>query len=650
MQVKEHHKKAHFLGPIRDELTVSQINSLRWNFEDSDVSVEENLKHYQRRAQSQFYRFYNSLADFLLMELPREHCSLILSYMSQLGKNHWEIHCKQGQEISLTFFGQRVSVSSEQKDDHYGTLTDWLNSISAAMIARDKEALSVLLSVKDTDLVQRHNPDNVELLPIEQAFFRLFHAYFSGEDDQERHLQLLKDVNQYIDDESIGKATNCEYWQDYYQWLIFPMYSLVVISWGYEKTSLDEAVIAAIDANYEFYAYIAPAQNNRPTGEDSLSLFNEAALFHLITTGFLATHFQRTGETVSFDTEYTPQWLIKGEGPTREEVLANPPVFELDVVLRAASPSPNSVEEDTHSKTSVSEPMGLAIGIPAPSSSQINLEEFSALIYQWVLDENRLPPIDAEPSFNREVDGSLEMTLINDELTPMAYISTEFNVNLPNHDEYLKYLTDSLTGYLEGKNIAPWFFISTLKDSAHTPDDINYVKGAVIISKMKPSFIVGNHNWIFEIDGQHVEMQLSMSGKMKVKLNGDYIDSYKVSLVSPHRTVFFAAGEWYTIRVQTKSISSGELEIQIHKGIFLQAKYQFIQGSELLSTKDNWFLISIEALAIFFLVMSFMIPRVFTIFPCLLLIAFMCKFNKRHHYILKLIEQGDVDNKPTPIS
>ncbi|ODA30658.1 hypothetical protein A8L45_19805 [Veronia pacifica] len=322
------------MGPTREEMTESEIESLVWNFEDSDVSVEENLKHYQRRAQSQFYRFYNSLVYFLLMELPREHCSLILSYMSQLGKNHWEIHCKQGQEISLTFFGQRVSVSSEQKDDHYGTLTDWLNSISAAMIARDKEAVSVLLSVKDTDLVQLNNPGNKGLLPIEQAFFRLFHAYFSGEDDQERHLQLLKDVTQYIDDESIGKATNCEYWQDYYQWLIFPMYSLVVISWGYEKTSLDEAVIAAIDANYEFYAYIAPAQNNRPTGEDSLSLFNEAALFHLITTGFLATHFQRTGETVSFDTEYTPQWLIKGEGPTREDVLANPPVFELDVVLQ----------------------------------------------------------------------------------------------------------------------------------------------------------------------------------------------------------------------------------------------------------------------------------------------------------------------------
>ncbi|HAS6183479.1 TPA: hypothetical protein I7160_08700, partial [Vibrio vulnificus] len=122
------------------------------------------------------------------------------------------------------------------------------------------------------------------------------------------------------------------YWMDYYEFLIFPLYSLIAISWGFEATPLDQAVEASIEANYQWYAYFAE-QNGGKTGEESLHLNDRSCLFHNILTAFLKVHYQQTGETPSFDSLYAPMWLIKGEGPSFEALKANPPEFTVESVL-----------------------------------------------------------------------------------------------------------------------------------------------------------------------------------------------------------------------------------------------------------------------------------------------------------------------------
>ncbi len=80
------------------------------------------------------------------------------------------------------------------------------------------------------------------------------------------------------------------------------------------------------------HAYFAP-QPGQKKGAESLDLFGSEAYIHHHIMAFLAVHYRHIGKTVSFQSDYIPEWVIRGEGPTREEVLANPPVFDLEHVL-----------------------------------------------------------------------------------------------------------------------------------------------------------------------------------------------------------------------------------------------------------------------------------------------------------------------------
>ncbi|WP_342029466.1 Imm49 family immunity protein [Vibrio sp. S9_S30] len=217
-------------------------------------------------------------------------------------------------------------------DNSEDRLTAWLTNISVAILCNDQAAQQEMFKVEHKDLCQSFEGQPIR--DIELAFFDLFRAFLLGESDKQRQIQFMKAVIPILTDENLIEACGGnDYWPDFYQWLRFPLYSIISVCWGHEETSLDEAVIAAIDANYEFYSEIEPRHNGRPTGKESLDLLAREAMFHTITTAFLTAHYRRTGQTVSFDSPYVPQWLIKGEGLTREEVLANPPVFDLEHVL-----------------------------------------------------------------------------------------------------------------------------------------------------------------------------------------------------------------------------------------------------------------------------------------------------------------------------
>ncbi|ERB67137.1 hypothetical protein F0267_19990 [Vibrio coralliilyticus] len=288
---------------------------------------------------------------------------------------------------------------------------------------------------------------------------------------------------------------------------------------------------------------------------------------------------------------------------------------------------------------------GFTIGIPVPSSSTISFDDIGSIIYEWMDNECLLPMHRNAPETRRAVSGTINMSMICQDLTPIILIGTEKNVFLHNADSYFEQLRGSLSEYLTQNGLEANFFISA-HDENEVPEEICSVKNADVLYKMKPSFILGNHKCSFLFDDQDVEMNFSLKGKLEITVNGKKIDQYKISFSKAHRTVYFVDGSWYTIRVKSTKPTAGELDIQLYKGLFLQAQFKFLQGSEVYSKLNNGILMLGELFTIFFGVLVFMSPRPFVILPLLLLLAVMYKYNKRHHFVLKPVEVLD----DTPVS
>ncbi|WP_190333242.1 hypothetical protein [Vibrio sp. S9_S30] len=277
---------------------------------------------------------------------------------------------------------------------------------------------------------------------------------------------------------------------------------------------------------------------------------------------------------------------------------------------------------------------GFTIGIPVPSSSTISCDDLGKMVYEWMDNEKLLPRHEKDSSFDRKTAGEIKMSMICQELTPLIMIGTKQNIFLHDSDDYFEKLRASLSEYFTQRGVEANFFISS-HDENEVPEDIRSIKNASVFYKMKPSFILGSHKWSFQFDEQNVDMKLGLKGELEVALNGRVIDKFKVSFSDVHRTVYFIDGNWYTIRVKNTNPVAGELDIQLHKGLFLQAQFKFLQGSEVYSKLHNGILMLGEALTIFFGVMVFMFPRAYVILPLFMLLSAMYKYNKRHHFMLR---------------
>ncbi len=335
LKVRPHHLENFRSPDLIREFSEISIEAIGDNLDSQDNDdLLSNCQNFAPKASEHWLGIY--IRDTLLNDWPREHGMFLLVQSAELARIHWLIHRHQGETLEVNLFDKQFQVETcierRDLDNSEDRLTAWLTNISVAILCNDQAAQQEMFKVEHKDLCQSFEGQPIR--DIELAFFDLFHAFLLGESDKQRQIQLMKAVIPILTDEILIEACDGnEYWQDFYQWLRFPLYSIISVCWGYEDTSLDKAVIASIDANYEYYSEIEPRQNGGKTGKESLDLLADEAMFHTITTAFLTAHYRRTGQTVSFDSPYIPQWLIKGEGPTREEVLANPPVFDLEHVL-----------------------------------------------------------------------------------------------------------------------------------------------------------------------------------------------------------------------------------------------------------------------------------------------------------------------------
>ncbi|EHH0794075.1 immunity 49 family protein [Vibrio vulnificus] len=331
IRTKPHHKFSLYMGDNRSDYSECEINSIQFNI-DSFNRHASNSTYIQNHAASShiFYR----IARAILLHWSRPAIQYLIGSASELAKMHWAIHCQPNQTIEVDYFTQRLQVTTVEKQhdyNSYDSLVHWLDGASMAILADNPQAKAQLNAVPAHEISRK--TDLTDFRPIEQDFFHLFKAFLFGEQNKEQQAALLQAVVPYLTSELIAEAEKGEpYWMNYYEFLIFPLYSLIAISWGFEATPLDQAVEASIEANYQWYAYFAE-QNGGKTGEESLHLNDRSCLFHNILTAFLKVHYQQTGETPSFDSLYTPMWLIKGEGPSFEALKANPPEFTVESVL-----------------------------------------------------------------------------------------------------------------------------------------------------------------------------------------------------------------------------------------------------------------------------------------------------------------------------
>ncbi|MBE3669032.1 hypothetical protein BOO25_08780 [Vibrio navarrensis] len=329
--IKPHHKFSLYMGDNRSDYSECEINSIQFNI-DSFNRHASNSTYIQNHAASShiFYR----IARAILLHWSRPAIQYLIGSASELAKMHWAIHCQPNQTIEVDYFTQRLQVTTVEKQhdyNSYDSLIHWLDGASMAILADNPQAKAQLNNVPAHEISRK--TDLTDFRPIEQDFFHLFKAFLFGEQNKEQQAALLQAVVPYLTSELIAEAEKGEpYWMNYYEFLIFPLYSLIAISWGFEATPLDQAVEASIEANYQWYAYFAE-QNGGKTGEESLHLNDRSCLFHNILTAFLKVHYQQTGETPSFDSLYAPMWLIKGEGPSFEALKANPPEFTVESVL-----------------------------------------------------------------------------------------------------------------------------------------------------------------------------------------------------------------------------------------------------------------------------------------------------------------------------
>ncbi|HAS8561946.1 TPA: hypothetical protein I7774_02430 [Vibrio vulnificus] len=331
IRTKPHHKFSLYMGDNRSDYSECEINSIQFNI-DSFNRHASNSTYIQNHAASShiFYR----IARAILLHWSRPAIQYLIGSASELAKMHWAIHCQPNQTIEVDYFTQRLHVTTVEKQhdyNSYDSLIHWLDGASMAILADNPQAKAQLNAVPAHEISRK--TDLTDFRPIEQDFFHLFKAFLFGEQNKEQQAALLQAVVPYLTSELIAEAEKGEpYWMNYYEFLIFPLYSLIAISWGFEATPLDQAVEASIEANYQWYAYFAE-QNGGKTGEESLHLNDRSCLFHNILTAFLKVHYQQTGETPSFDSLYAPMWLIKGEGLSFEALKANPPEFTVESVL-----------------------------------------------------------------------------------------------------------------------------------------------------------------------------------------------------------------------------------------------------------------------------------------------------------------------------
>ncbi|MCG7495469.1 immunity 49 family protein [Vibrio sp. Of7-15] len=279
--------------------------------------TEEKIEH---ACSSIAYQYLDFFTYALLLGWPKEHCVWLLAHSAELHAMDLRMLMNAGKPTPITLAGRELFIMPRPR--RYSPFNVWLDAVSTNLLIDDDQSVLELCTYSE-GYITDNDPDNAFYEP-QTAFFHLFKLYVEGGSSSEQKKAALERALALVERGAIEKI-NCIETEIAFQFLFVPFISFIARAWGVEESSLDDIVMDVLKASYEYHADYAPLPGE-PTGDDSHELWDSSALIPRHMLACLRLHYRRTGETISFDSPYLPLWLIKGEGPTRNEVLFDNPV------------------------------------------------------------------------------------------------------------------------------------------------------------------------------------------------------------------------------------------------------------------------------------------------------------------------------------
>ncbi|EGU57405.1 hypothetical protein VINI7043_04785 [Vibrio nigripulchritudo ATCC 27043] len=215
----------------------------------------------------------------------------------------------------------------EPPEGSYG-FYDWMDAVSANAMVRNNEGVKELCLVEQEILGTYFDEP---FRRVNNIYFEFFKVFYRNEADPQIRAEALKSVRAIGEPGVINAIVEREI-ENRIHSLYTPLVNIIEAIWQGNHEGVEQTVLEAMDKNYHYFAYLVP-EKGQPNGEKSLDLGDVDAMFYDKIIALLAVYFDQTGKTMSFDSPYLPEWIIKNEGPTIQEVLANPPVFDLEHVL-----------------------------------------------------------------------------------------------------------------------------------------------------------------------------------------------------------------------------------------------------------------------------------------------------------------------------
>ncbi|BCL72935.1 hypothetical protein TUMSATVNIG1_49080 [Vibrio nigripulchritudo] len=293
-----------------------------------DLEYVFNVDKFQHGCSYCTGEFRDYWAKSLILKYPSAHSRYLLAYWGECWYQNARMHIREA-PLDVEFMGKTLHFPKGTLGElRTSTVLHWLDGVAAAALNRNTEALNEMASYKE-----RHFHGEAPHLynDIERAYFYLFKAFVQNEQDKSVRQALADKVTPTLTAGVITHAVNRDVEKVYYHRLE-PLARIVLHLWGLLPSSLDELARLAIERQYDYFANILP-RSDEPRGSESLELGLPETYLALHAMALLSLHHQRNGETVTFDSPYMPLSIIKAEDSTREEVLANPPIFDLEHVL-----------------------------------------------------------------------------------------------------------------------------------------------------------------------------------------------------------------------------------------------------------------------------------------------------------------------------
>ncbi len=241
---------------------------------------------------------------------------------------HFNMERLPGKEVNFELFGQTRRATSEEKSHHTRDAL-WLNAVCLAELVGDKPALADLLAYPTENFL---NVGSISPVKTTVHFVDLFKAYFGREQGTEVKSDVFNRCNA-LAQPGVITSIDTELAETYAWFMKIPLFQLVGYQWGVQQESLEEITQAAMQANYDYFSQIAP-QPGQVTGPEAMELNDDYALMHVHLLAFLRVIYLQRGEVVDIESPFLPLWLIKGEGPTLDELNQTTPKFDLSIFER----------------------------------------------------------------------------------------------------------------------------------------------------------------------------------------------------------------------------------------------------------------------------------------------------------------------------